>query len=119
MFKIKRVYEKFEKTDGIRILVDRLWPRGLNKQKAKIDFWMKEISPSNNLRNRFSHRPERWEEFRQRYFKELKSKKELIRQFENLEEKNKMITLVYAAKDEQRNNAIVLLEFLKGRFDDD
>ena len=75
---LKRVYEKPAKEDGIRVLVDRLWPRGLTKQKAKIDLWLKDIAPSNELRKWFGHDPEKWKEFRKRYQKELKENKEQI-----------------------------------------
>lgn len=112
MLKIKRVYEKPVANDGIRILVDRLWPRGLSKEDAKIDHRMKEIAPSDKLRKWFGHKKERWEEFRRRYFEELKNRNNLVKQLKNLS-KNKGITLLYAAKDSQRNNAAALLEFLK------
>jgi len=113
MFKIKRIYEGYDLSDGTRVLVDRLWPRGLSKEKAKIDLWMKEIAPSDNLRKYFAHKKERWEEFRSMYLKELKSKKELIKQLKDLA-KNSKVTLLYSAKDKRRNNAVVLLELLKG-----
>lgn len=75
MLKIKRIYEKVDKTDGLRVLVDRLWPRGLTKEKARIDKWLKDIAPSDNLRKWFGHKESRWEEFRRRYFEELTNKK--------------------------------------------
>lgn len=112
MLKIKRVYEKPEKNDGLRILVDRLWPRGLTKEKAGIDKWMKDIAPSDNLRKWFAHKEERWEEFKRRYNVELKDKKDLIKELGVLT-KNKTVTLLYAAKDKERNNAKALLEFLE------
>jgi uncharacterized protein YeaO (DUF488 family) len=93
------------------MLVDRLWPRGVNKENAKIDYWMKEIAPSASLRRWFAHKEERWEEFKVRYFEELKEKKEILKQLEGLG-KNKMVTLLYAAKGKERNNAQVLLEFI-------
>lgn len=106
---LKRVYEKPAKEDGIRVLVDRLWPRGLTKQKAKIDLWLKDIAPSNELRKWFGHDPEKWKEFRKRYQKELKENKE---QIEILKEQQKKgtVTLVYAARDQEHNEAIVLKE---------
>jgi uncharacterized protein YeaO (DUF488 family) len=106
---LKRVYEKPTKEDGIRVLVDRLWPRGLTKQKAKIDLWLKDIAPSTELRKWFGHDPEKWKEFRKRYQKELKENKE---QIEILKEQKKKgtVTLVYGAKDEEHNEAIVLKE---------
>lgn len=112
MFKIKRVYEKPVEGDGIRVLIDRLWPRGLKKEEAKIDHWMKEIAPSGNLRKWFAHKEEHWQEFESRYMKELKDKNELLEQLIDLGKKEK-VTLLYAAKDEERNNAQVLLEVLK------
>ena len=106
---LKRVYEKPTKEDGIRVLVDRLWPRGLTKQKAKIDLWLKDIAPSSELRELFSHDPEKWKEFRKRYQKELKENKD---QIEILKEQQKKgtVTLVYGAKDREHNEAIVLKE---------
>lgn len=112
MFVTKRIYEKPDKDDGIRILVDCLWPRGLKKEEARIDYWMKEIAPSNTLRRWFAHKEERWQEFKSRYHEELKGKKELLKQLMDLG-KDKMVTLLYAAKDKKRNNAQVLLEVLE------
>ena len=112
LVQIKRVYEKPDKDDGVRILVDRLWPRGLSKNKAKIDYWMKEIAPSDALRKWFGHKEERWEQFKRRYGEELKDRKDLLRELKMLT-KNSSVTLLYAAKDEKRNNAKALLEFLK------
>lgn len=112
MFGIKRVYEKPDEGDGIRVLVDRLWPRGLKKEEAKIDHWMKEIGPSNTLRKWFAHKEEHWQEFKSRYMKELKDKNELLKQLADLGKKKK-VTLLYAAKKEEINNAQVLLEVLK------
>ncbi len=113
MFGIKRVYETPFKNDGTQVLVDRLWPRGIKKEEAKIDYWMKEIAPSNTLRKWFAHKEERWQEFKSRYMKELKDKNELLKQLIDLGEKK--VTLLYAAKDEERNNAQVLLEILKNK----
>jgi len=111
-FQIKRVYEAAQTTDGERILVDRLWPRGLSKEKARVDLWLKESAPSHALRKWFSHKEERWQEFRKRYFKELEgNNKEEIRLLLSLCRKNK-ITLLYSAKDEKRNNAVALKDFL-------
>lgn len=112
--KIKRVYEKPEKNDGTRILVDRLWPRGLKKEGARIDFWMKDIAPSHELRKWFGHRGERWQEFKKRYIKELEDKGHLIKKLEELG-KGGCITLLYAAKDDRNNNAQVLLELIDKR----
>lgn len=114
MFEIKRVYEKPDESDGIRVLVDRLWPRGIKKEDARIDHWMKEIAPSDNLRKWFGHKEDRWEEFKSRYFEELKEKSDLLKQLMDLGEKKK-VTLLYGAKDTEKNNARVLLELLKKR----
>ena len=111
MFLIKRVYDKPDKADGARILVDRLWPRGLKKKEAKIYYWMKEAAPSNNLRKWFAHKEERWREFKIRYLEELKEKDDLLKQLTDLG-KDRTVTLLYAAKDEKKNNAQVLLEVL-------
>lgn len=113
MIKIKRAYEKPSKDDGYRILVDRLWPRGVSKSKARIDLWLKEISPSNELRKWFSHDLEKWNEFKKRYHVELKNQKELLQKIKEIEKEHTIITLVYAAKDDRHNNAIFLADELK------
>jgi uncharacterized protein YeaO (DUF488 family) len=112
MIKLKRAYEKPAKDDGERILVERLWPRGLTKLQARIDLWMKEVAPSTELRRWFGHDPEKWDEFRHCYQKELKHKDDLI---ELLKRKSKAgtITLIYAARDEEHNGALVLKRFLQ------
>ena len=109
--KIKRVYEKPDKDDGIRILVDRLWSRGLTKEKAKVDVWLKDIAPSTAPRKWFAHDPKKWDEFRKKYLAELKENKE---QVEILKEcmKKGAVTLVYGARDETNNEAQVLEELL-------
>ncbi len=108
---VKRVYEKRDITDGKRILVDRLWPRGVKKSTQNVDMWLKEVSPSDELRKWFSHEPEKWEEFKSRYRKELMGNKK----FEELVEmvKKNDITLIYSAKDTLYNNAVALAEFIK------
>ncbi len=113
-FKTKRVYEPAEPSDGDRILVDRLWPRGLTKERAQIDEWMKEIAPSNALRQWYGHVPERWEEFLARYRKELSSPAgaELLHRLRMLG-KRKTVTLVFSSKEETYNNARALLLLLK------
>ena len=113
MFKIKRSDRDPDSDDGFRILVDRLWPRGLSKKDAKLDLWMKEIAPSNEIRKMFGHDPKKYDTFKEQYLKELKDKKELIKQLKILEKINPTITLVYSAKDEEHNNAVVLLELLR------
>jgi len=109
--KIKRVYEKPSKEDGLRILVDRLWPRGLTKQKAAINVWLKEIAPTTELRKWFAHDPKKWIEFKKKYLQELKENKE---QISIIKERLKQgpVTLVYAARDEEYNEAQVLEELL-------
>lgn len=113
MIKLKRAYETSSKDDGFRILVDRLWPRGVSKEKAKLNLWMKEVAPSNDLRKWFSHDPRKWEEFKSRYIKELNDKNELLDKIKDIEEENKAVTLVYSAKDKEHNNAVVLEDILK------
>ena len=112
MFRIKRVYEKPAEDDGMRVLVDRLWPRGLKKEEVQIDHWMKDAAPSDSLRKWFAHKEELWPEFKRRYREELKDKKDILKQLQDLG-KSKKVTFLYAAKDEERNNARVLLEVLK------
>lgn len=108
--KIKRVYEKPEKEDGFRILVDRLWPRGLTKEKADLDLWLKEIAPSTELRKWFGHEPEKWKEFKKKYRKELKENKEAVSILK--EHLKGPLSLLYAAKDEEHNEALVLKNYL-------
>ena len=113
MIKIKRAYQPADEKDGFRILVDRLWPRGISKVKAKLDLWMKDIAPSNSLRQWFNHDPIRWDDFQSKYNEELKDKKEFLKQIKDLEKDKSTITLVYGAKDEEHNNAVVLSNVLK------
>jgi len=108
-FRIKRVYELPDKHDGRRILVDRLWPRGLTKEKASIDLWLKDIAPSTELRKWFDHDPGRWEEFKERYLDELKGNSEQIRLLKQELDKG-IVTLVYGAKDEEHNQTVVIQE---------
>jgi uncharacterized protein YeaO (DUF488 family) len=110
--KIKRVYEEPKKSDGKRILVDRLWPRGLTKAEVKVDLWLKEIAPSTALRKWFSHEPSKWEEFKKRYSVELEKNNEQISLLEREVSEGK-VTLVYGAKDQEHNGAVVLREFLE------
>jgi uncharacterized protein YeaO (DUF488 family) len=109
---IKRVYEEPKKSDGKRILVDRLWPRGLRKAEVKVDLWLKEIAPSTALRKWFSHEPSKWEEFKKRYSVELEKNNEQISLLEREVSEGK-VTLVYGAKDREHNGAVVLREFLE------
>lgn len=107
--KIKRVYEKPESEDGLRILVDRLWPRGLTKEKAHVDLWLKDIAPTTELRKWFGHEPARWNEFTERYILELETNQ---KQTAILKEQLNAgpVTLVYAARDEEHNEAVILKE---------
>lgn len=107
--KVKRVYENPDKDDGMRILVDRLWPRGLTKEKARVDLWLKDIAPSTELRKWFGHDPARWNEFRERYREELKKNKKTTSLLKDQLKKG-AVTLVYGAKDEEHNEALVLKE---------
>jgi len=110
--RIKRVYEPHDSSDGKRILIDRLWPRGLTKDKAKIDLWLKGIAPSTELRKWFGHDPEKWSEFQKRYKSELDANKESVGTLRD-QLKDGPATLVYGAKDEEHNDAVVLAEYLE------
>jgi len=115
MIQIKRVYEKRAKEDGFRILVDRLWPRGLTKEKAGVDLWIKEIAPSDELRKWFHHEERNWSEFVNRYKGELAKKKELLGELKKVENEHGAVTLLFGAKDEKQNQAVILAEILKGK----
>jgi uncharacterized protein YeaO (DUF488 family) len=110
--KIKRVYEQPNKDDGVRILVDRLWPRGLTKEKAGVDLWVKDIAPSTELRKWFAHDPDKWKSFRGRYETEIGHNPDLIKVLKQ-KAREGTITLIYAARDEKHNEALVLKEFLE------
>jgi uncharacterized protein YeaO (DUF488 family) len=114
MIRIKRVYEEPAKDDGYRILVDRLWPRGLTKQRAKVDLWMKEIAPSDALRKWFGHEPGKWTEFVKRYRSELAKMKDLLKEVKRLEREHGTVTLLYGRKDEKQNQAVLIAAELKG-----
>ena len=113
MIKLKRAYEKPSSDDGLRILVERLWPRGLTKERAAVDLWLKEVAPSPELRKWFGHDPARWEQFQKRYWKELREKKDAIKLLKQ-KAKESTVTLVYAARDEEHNGALALRKFLQG-----
>lgn len=106
----KRIYDKYDNADGTRILVDRLWPRGIKKDEAHIDKWLKDIAPSGTLRKWYNHEPVKWEEFKEKYFYELDDKKDMLKDL--LKKGKTKITLVYATKDKQYNNANALKEYL-------
>ena len=109
--RLKRAYDEPDKADGQRILVDRLWPRGLSKEKAHIDHWEKEIAPSDELRRWFGHDPEKWSEFQRRYREELRANGEAVTALRG-RIGGKAATLVYAAHDAEHNNAVALRDFL-------
>ena len=109
--KIKRVYELHAEADGTRVLVDRLWPRGLTKAKARVDLWLKDIAPSTELRKWFGHDPAKWAEFKNRYHAELKENDEPVALLKSAIKKG-TVTLVYGAKDEEHNEAVVLRYYL-------
>ena len=111
ILRIKRAYDAPAAADGQRILVDRLWPRGLSRDKARLDHWAKDVAPSDALRRWFGHDPERWDEFRRRYGEELRGNAEAVEALQR-EIGGDAATLVYAAHDSERNNAVVLRDFL-------
>jgi uncharacterized protein YeaO (DUF488 family) len=108
---VKRVYDPPDAADGVRVLVDRLWPRGLAKDKAKIDRWAKELAPSDALRRWFGHDPAKWGEFRKKYLAELRGNSESVREI-SAQARRRQVTLLYAARDELHNNAVVLAKHL-------
>jgi len=111
MFVVKRIYEEAAAKDGFRVLVDRLWPRGISKERAHLDLWLKEIAPSDDLR-RWYHDSKNWVEFKKRYKAELTTKRALIDQLKNLEKEHKQVTLLYSSKNIESNNATALIELL-------
>jgi uncharacterized protein YeaO (DUF488 family) len=113
MIKLKRIYEEPTKNDGFRILVDRLWPRGVSKKRAKLNLWLKDIAPTGSLRKWFAHDPKKWTLFQKKYMDELQANKESIEQIKKLIKIRKNITLLYAAKDQEHNEAIVIKDFLE------
>jgi len=110
---IKRVYEKPSKTDGYRVLVDRLWPRGISKEKAHLDLWLKEIAPSTELRKWFGHDPEKWKTFQKRYKAEIAVNKLSFEELKEIIKKNDTVTLLYAARDEKHNEAVVIRDLFE------
>jgi len=112
--RLKRVYDKPPKSDGRRVLVDRIWPRGLNKDEARIDEWLKEIAPSAGLRKWFAHDPARWKEFKGRYAAELNKNREQVEQLARSTRK-RSVTLLFGAKDTEHNNAVALKEYLMSK----
>ncbi len=113
MLILKRIYEPYSKSDGYRILVDRLWPRGISKEKAKLDIWLKDIAPSTELRKWFNHDPRKWTDFKKKYKTELEDKREYLKEIKKADKEHKVVTVLYGAKDEEHNEAVVILEVLK------
>jgi uncharacterized protein YeaO (DUF488 family) len=114
MIKIERIYDNPKGNDGFRILVDRLWPRGLSKDKVRIDLWQKDVAPSNSLRKWFGHDEKKWDDFKRRYFKELDKNIDSVRTI-LCKARQGSITLLYGAKEERFNNAVALKEYLEER----
>ncbi|MCG8409106.1 MAG: DUF488 family protein [Phycisphaerales bacterium] len=108
---LKRVYDPVSKDDGMRILVDRLWPRGLSKERAKIDQWLRDVAPSDALRKWFNHEPEKWARFKRRYFEELRGHDGIIQEIRQLASRE-TVTLVFAAKEKRMNNAVAFKEYV-------
>ena len=108
MIRIKRIYERAEKRDGFRILVDRLRPRGVSKEKAALNLWLKDIAPSTTLRKWFGHDSKKWKMFQKKYKSEIMANKGILKELKGIAKKKNTITLLYAAKDEEHNEAVVL-----------
>ena len=112
---VKRVYDKPEAGDGRRVLVDRLWPRGLSKEEARIDLWAKSISPSNELRRWYGHDPDKWNEFRARYFQELEANPKDVEELREMISGRK-VTFLFGSKEERLNNAVALKDYLERKY---
>lgn len=108
---LKRIYEPTKASDGKRVLVDRLWPRGISKERAKLKLWLKEIAPSTELRKWFNHDPKKWPEFQKRYKQELRNNQDAVNQLKSLAKKQ-TVTLLYGARDEEHNEALVIQQFI-------
>lgn len=113
MIKLKRIYEKPEKSDGYRILVDRLWPRGVSKEKAALNLWLKDIAPSSELRKWFGHNPQKWPDFQKKYKAEILANKEVFDELKKIVRERKNVTLLYAVKDDAHNEAVVIKDLIK------
>ena len=109
--RLKRIYEESVEADGHRILVDRLWPRGVSKENANLDLWLKEIAPSTELRKWFDHDPKKWTEFKRKYKTELSKNVENVVALKKILKTYKQVTFLYAAKDEEQNEAILIKDF--------
>lgn len=112
---VKRIYEPASKDDGCRVLVDRLWPRGVSKDKAALDDWFKNLAPSDDLRHWFDHDPDKWTEFKRRYRAELKGNEEAVAPLCDVLKKEKKVTLLFGAKEERYNNAVALADYMNER----
>ena len=112
MILIKRIYEQRSNSDGYRVLVDRLWPRGVSKEKAALDLWMKDVGPSTELRKWFDHDPKKWLKFQAKYKRELKDKSDLLDELRDLAKKHRQRTLLYGARDTEHNEAVIIAELL-------
>ncbi len=114
--KVKRIYDEPRRDDGFRVLVDRIWPRGLSKESAGVELWLRDIAPSSGLRRWFGHDPDKWSEFKTRYWRELDDNPQPVNE---LVEKasGRRLCLVFSAKDTEHNNAVALKEYLERRFD--
>ena len=112
---LKRAYDKPAPEDGKRVLVERLWPRGLKKEEAKIDEWLKDVAPSAELRKWYSHDPAKWAEFKKRYWKELETKNEAVSKLAK-ESKESQVTFVFGSKEQRLNNAAALKEYIELKF---
>jgi uncharacterized protein YeaO (DUF488 family) len=112
MITLKRAYDPWSSTDGTRFLVERLWPRGVAKQKLRVDAWLKDVAPSTELRKWFSHDPEKWDEFRKRYWRELAANPEAWQPIASAARRGR-VTLIYSSHDAEHNNAVALFEYLK------
>ena len=115
MVRVKRVYEKAQAADGFRVLVDRLWPRGMKKEQAKIDLWMKDVAPSDTLRKSFHHDAMKWPVFEKKYQAELKGKRDSLAELKRLEKQHGTLTLLFGARDPEHNQAAIIAEALKKR----
>jgi uncharacterized protein YeaO (DUF488 family) len=113
MIKVKRVYEKAVASDGFCVLVDRLWPRGMKKEQARVDLWMKEVAPSDALRKSFHHEEMKWPDFEKKYQAELKEKEEWLAELQRLEKEHGTVTLLFGARDTEHNQAVLIAKALK------
>ena len=117
VIRLKRVYEPPSDEDGFRVLVERLWPRGITKDRAKVDLWVKDAGASPELRSWFGHDPEKWDEFRRKYFGEIRQRPLVLKMLQETIRERKPVTFVFSAHDEHHNNAVALKEFLEGEGD--